>query len=66
MYFIYKIIFFFLNLTEIRSKFSFYEDNFSVYRFKKNKKKTMLYLKKKKKKNNIYKLQQLDFYAQIC
>ena len=31
---------------------------------KKNKKKTMLYLKKKK--NNIYKLQQLDFYAQIC
>ena len=32
---------------------------------KKKKKKTMLYLKKKKK-NNIYKLQQLDFYAQIC
>ena len=31
---------------------------------KKKQKKTMLYLKKKK--NNIYKLQQLDFYAQIC
>ena len=27
-------------------------------------KKTMLYLKKKK--NNTYKLQQLDFYTQIC
>ena len=31
---------------------------------KTNKTKTMLYLKKKKK--NIYKIQQLDFYAQIC
>ena len=34
------------------------------FRDKKNKTKTMLYLKKKK--NNIYKLQQLDFYVQIC
>ena len=24
------------------------------------------YIKKKRKKNNIYKLQQLDFSAQIC
>ena len=30
-----------------------------------DKKKTMLYLKKKKR-NNIYKLQKLDFPAQIC
>ena len=33
IYFIYKIIFFFLNLTEIKKfKFSFYEDNFSKFR----------------------------------
>ena len=33
----------------------------------KNKTKQKLcYIFKKRKKNNIYKLQQLDFYAQIC
>ena len=29
-------------------------------------KKYLCYIFKKKKKNNIYKLQQLDFSAQIC
>ena len=36
------------------------------YLDKNQKKKSMLYFFFKKKRNNIYKLQQLDFSAQIC
>ena len=32
----------------------------------KNQKKNLCYIFFKKRRNNIYKLQQLDFFAQIC
>ena len=32
----------------------------------KNQKKNLFYIFLKKRRNNIYKLQQLDFFAQIC